>query len=322
MSFKNIAGQDPAVKALDNMISKGQVRGAYLFSGPDGVGKHTVAVSFAKAVNCENPGDGPCGCNSCCKIDSMNHPDVFMIFPEGASGSIKIDRIRDVKYEAGLKPYEGKKRIFIIDAAERMTEEAQNAFLKVLEEPPVNHILILITSGREGLLPTVVSRCKVLKFSLLPRNRISEFLKERAFDPREAELYSHMAMGSIGKALAFKEKDTASRRDAVLENFFFKKSVLFREAVLSEEAGRPDTEESLYTLLCWYRDILVAKFTGDNERLLNIDRAGEILSCAERFSKEKLEKDMLVIMKTIDCVRKNVNPKIALFNMAVELKGN
>ncbi len=320
MSFNKIIGQDVAVRALKNIIARKQVRGTYLFLGPDGVGKRTAGIEFAKAINCERYLSGAsCDCVSCNKIESGNHPDVFCVFPEGPSGSIKIEKIRDIIYQASLKPYEAKKRIFIINEAETATIEAQNAFLKLLEEPPENHVMILTASSLAGLLPTVISRCKILRFNLLPGGQIREFLMTRDIEEEEAILFSHMAMGSIGRALSFKENDLISRRNQVVNDFFFRKSALLREAVLKEQVSE-DIEETLYILLCWYRDIFISKFTQESNEILNVDRFSEISSYSNRFTKDKLERDLFNIMKAIEYTRRNANPKIALFNLAVELK--
>ncbi|MFC1509911.1 DNA polymerase III subunit delta' C-terminal domain-containing protein, partial [Candidatus Omnitrophota bacterium] len=147
---------------------------------------------------------------------------------------------------------------------------------------------------------------------------VEDFLKKDGLN-EEAVLFSHMAMGSLGKALDFKEKGVIKDRDKVVNDFFLRKSALLRENVLTEHI-KGDIEESLYMLLCWYRDLLVSKFTQDKEELLNIDRSEEISSYSSRFSREKLEKDISSIMNTIGYIRSNINPKIALFNMAVELK--
>lgn len=320
MSFEKIIGQDVAIKAIKNMIAQDQVRGTYLFLGPDGVGKRATAISLAKAVNCEGDSrDTDCECTSCKKIDSGNHPDVFLVYPEGASYSIKIIRIREIIYEASLKPYEAKKRVFIVNDAEAMTEEAQNSFLKLLEEPPKNHILMLTSSNMAGILPTVISRCKILKFNKLAQPMIQGFLMSRDFDEDQAILYSHMAMGSIGRAIELKEMNIVSQRDEIVNNFFLSKSAIFRENVLSDSM-KDDVEDTLHILLYWYRDLLVYGFTNTEEELLNIDRRNEISSYAGRFSKKKLQRDVTSILKTIELVRANVNPKSALFNMAVGLK--
>lgn len=320
MPFKNIIGQDVAIKALENLIAQEKARGSYLFLGPDGVGKRTSSIEFAKAINCKDKGqDACCDCVSCNKIDSGNHPDVFLVHPEGTSYSIKIAKIREIIYEASLKPYEARKRVFIINDAEGMTEEAQNAFLRLLEEPPRNHIFILTVSNSAGLLPTVLSRCKILKFYLLSQSQIQENLLARGVDAEKAMLYSHMAMGSLGHAVKIKEENIIARRDQMVNDFFLRKTALLHESVLKEARGE-DLEGSLFMLLYWYRDLLVSKFTEEPGRLLNIDRSRDIASYAARFSEGRLVKDLLNITRTIGYIRQNVNPKIALFNMAVELK--
>ncbi|MBU1061437.1 MAG: DNA polymerase III subunit [Candidatus Omnitrophica bacterium] len=323
MSFNNIIGQDIAIRSLKNIISQDQIRGSYLFLGPSGVGKRSVSIEFAKVINCELKDKDACDrCSSCKRIDSMNYPDVFELYPEGASRSIKIDRIREVIYQASLKPYEGRKRVLIINNAEMTTEEAQNALLKLLEEPPENHIFILTVSNISGLLETVISRCKILKFYPLSQIRIHEFLqKDRKFDEVEAILFSHMAMGSLGEAINFKKKGMLLQREEALNDFFLRKTAILRENVLSKGVSE-DVEDSLYMLLYWYRDLLVAKFTQEQEQFLNIDKFEQILSYSSRFSTEKLQKDLLNIMDTIGYIRGNINPKISLFNLAVSLKNN
>lgn len=320
MPFENIVGQDIAIKSLKSIITEHRVTGSYVFMGSDGVGKRTTAIALAKAVNCA-AGDSKlaCDCNSCRKIDSGNHPDVFVILPEEKKGSIKIGKIREIIYEASLKPYEGKKRVFIINDAEAMTEEAQNALLKLLEEPPENHILLLTSSNLAGLLPTVLSRCKALKFYNLSQEVIWSLLKSRGAEDKEAVLFSHMAMGSVGRAMAFEENDIAAKRDRLVSNFFFRKSALLREDLLTEDMT-DDKEEGLNLLLSWYRDLLISRFTREDKELFNIDRSVEISSYSQRFSQEKLERDIETIVNTIGYIKRNVNPKIALFDMAVELK--
>ncbi|MBU1147133.1 MAG: hypothetical protein KKD11_02175, partial [Candidatus Omnitrophica bacterium] len=169
------------------------------------------------------------------------------------------------------------------------------------------------------LLSTVLSRCKVLKFYSLGQDKIQEFLEARGMEEKEAVLFSHMAMGSLGRAMELKYGDIIARRDQVVNDFFLRKSALLKENVLSGDLVK-NIGQSLYMLLCWYRDLLVSKFTQAPDELLNADRSREIFSYASRFSREKLQKDVLAIMETIGHVRANVNPKIALFNLAVELK--
>jgi DNA polymerase-3 subunit delta' len=314
------------------MIEKDEIDGSYLFVGPMGVGKRTLSIEFAKAINCEKKGLDACEeCISCSKINSLNYPDLFIIQKEKESSFIKIDRIRDIIYQASLKPYEARKKIFIITEAEDMNEESQNALLKILEEPRENQVFILITSRISGILPTVVSRCKAVKFNLLSQAQIQELLiKRHGFNEDEAVLFSHMALGSHSRAIAFKDKDGIRERDRMLNDFFFRKRAIFREEVCDEKKY-PDLEESLQMLLFWYRDLLVSKFTPlDSKHLtgfteekalfLNVDRMEEIFSYSARFSADKLGGDISSVMKTINYVRRNINPKMALFNMALELE--
>ncbi|MFA4991513.1 MAG: DNA polymerase III subunit delta' [Candidatus Omnitrophota bacterium] len=321
MSFNSIIGQENAVRALKGIIKQDQVSGSYLFLGPDGVGKRAAAIEFAKAVNCQKGEPDACdGCASCGKIISGNHPDIFMIEREDGASHIKIEKIRDIIYQASMKPYEGRKKVFIIRDAEVMTEEASNALLKILEEPPQNHVLILTTAYLSGMLPTVLSRCRVLKFNLVGQSRIQEFLvRDRGFTEEEAVLYSHAALGSPGRAIAFKEKNLLAERDRVLNDFFFRKRALFKEEVLGDK-NYPDAEESLGMLLCWYRDLLVSKFTDKRELFFNIDKSNDIASYSQRFGYLKLEKDINSIMTTLGYIRGNVNQKTAFFNMALELE--
>jgi len=321
MAFRDIIGQERAVKFLRAVISEGKPCGSYIFIGPKGVGKRTTAMEFARALNCEKKGAEACGeCASCNKINSLNHPDVFIIQAEKGSAFIKIDKIRDIIYQAGLKPYEAGKKIFIIVNAEHMNEESQNALLKILEEPRENQVFILTTSRVSGILPTALSRCKAVKFNLLGQAQIQKLLMEkRGFEEAESVLFSHMALGSPGRAMSFKDSDGIRERDKMLNDFFFRKRAIFREEVCDEKKYA-DLEGSLKMLLSWYRDLLVSKFTDDKDLFLNVDRIEEIFSYSARFSADKLGKDISSVMKTMNYLRRNVNPKTALFNMALELE--
>lgn len=320
MSFSNIIGQTRALGILQKIISEDHTSGSYLFMGHEGVGKHTASIEFSKAINCEKKSLDACDkCASCVKINSSNHPDVVIIQKEEGSSFIKIDKIRNIIYQASMKPYEARKKIFIITDADGMNEESQNAILKILEEPRENQILILTTSRISGILPTVISRCKVVKFNLLSQPQIQKFLIEaRGFEESEAVLFSHMALGSLGRAINFKEHDDIRERDEMLNDFFFKKRAIFREEVC-DERKYTDLEGSLKMLLSWYRDLLISKFSENKNIFLNVDRMEEIFSYSARFSADKLERDIYSVINAINHVKKNVNPKMALFNMALEL---
>jgi DNA polymerase III delta' subunit len=159
--------QDNTPEILKESVRNGRIFSNYLFVGPESSGKREAAKNFAKAINCMNPKDGkPCGaCVSCKKIDKEIHPDVFFVETKGASSSIGIDRIREIIEKANLKPYEAKSKVFIINNAHSMNEASANAFLKTLEEPLENTVFILISRSKDLLLPTIVSRSHVIRFT-------------------------------------------------------------------------------------------------------------------------------------------------------------
>ena len=155
--FKDIIGHNEIIKRLKNIISSGRIANAYVFSGPPEVGKEFVAINFAKSLNCLADTEKPCDkCISCKKIDSGNHPDVRQIKPEGTK--LKIDQMRLLQKQGNYRAVEGKYKIYIINESEKMTPEAANSLLKILEEPPGTMVLILITSMYNALLPTIRSR--------------------------------------------------------------------------------------------------------------------------------------------------------------------
>ena len=164
MSFSDVKGQDQAVKFLKTAMRNGKLSHAYIFAGPQGGGRSLLARNFAKAVNCEDKESAPCDlCLACKKIDKDIHPDVKWIRKDEKSRQIKIREIRKLEREIILKPYEGKYKVFIIEEAELMNIEAANSFLKTLEEPPQNSLLILIAERPKDLPSTIASRCQVIR---------------------------------------------------------------------------------------------------------------------------------------------------------------
>jgi len=197
MSFSSIIGHDRPVSILKRAIQNNAVAHAYLFSGEQGIGKRLTALAFAAALNCQAYGpEGACGaCPSCRMSAAGAHPDVRIVMPEShdeqllatlnskeaakASDEIKIDQIRRAQESISLRPSEGRKKVLIVDSAEAMNDAAQNAFLKTLEEPPGDSLIILISAMPQSLLPTIRSRCQELKFQPLPRPVLAEELKEK-----------------------------------------------------------------------------------------------------------------------------------------------
>ena len=185
MAFSEIIGQPKAVKLLNRSLTSGRLAHAYLFTGPDGVGKNTTARSMAGLLLCDNTsGTDPCGfCPGCQKFASGNHPDFLHIKPQGAV--IKIDQVRELKKALSFSPFEAEYRVTILEDVHTMRREAANSLLKLLEEPPPDNILLLTADESEQLLTTIVSRCQVIPFSPIPREQTAEIHNEPLTRPEQ-----------------------------------------------------------------------------------------------------------------------------------------
>jgi len=210
--FKNILGQQKAVLSLQAQLRTNRIAQAYLFAGPEGVGRKKTAIEVAKALNCRDKEQiEPCDeCPSCRKIDKNIHPDVHLIDFAWQAGlleekpeqqtQIKIDVIRDIQREISLKRFEGNYKVFIIDQAEKMSQSAMNCLLKTLEEPPENSLLILVTTSQDMLTQTIISRCQIIKFNRLMDSIIHKILTEKFNLSTNLDRITKFANGSVAKA--------------------------------------------------------------------------------------------------------------------------
>src|SRR5919109_2030307 len=208
MFFTNVLGHEFQKGALRRAVRESRISHAYLFSGPDGIGKKLIALEFGKILNCVSTYESgeadlkntACDCPSCRKIEKGIHPDVLLVEYKGTK-DIKVDQIREeVEEKLYFRPFEGRFKVAILDEAERMNQNAQNAFLKTLEEPPPDSVIILITSQPQSLLPTIRSRCQLLEFSPLPEEiLVEEIRKRKNLSPDEAVLCARLSGGSLGK---------------------------------------------------------------------------------------------------------------------------
>lgn len=314
MPFGDIFGQERAITYLTRSLAAGRVAHAYLFAGPDGVGKKRTALTLAQALNCpEKPGD-PCGvCSPCRRIWGGTHPDVKLIVPEG--NTIKIAQIRALQGEVYYRPLEGRYKVYILAEAHKMTEEAANCFLRVLEEPPAYIVFILLTEQPANLLPTVVSRCQLLPFYEFPLNLIREKLEsELGLAPDQAAVVAAMAGGSWGRARELAESDLPQLiRERVLEivtTLCHKDQA--RRWQLAAELEKEDLTLLLEQLLYWYRDLLVLKETGIKELLINRDQAEYLEEAAQKYSRRGLLGALGAIQETLKLLAENVNIRLAL----------
>ncbi|EFK94955.1 DNA polymerase III delta prime subunit, partial [sediment metagenome] len=218
VSFGDIRGQDRALSFLRGVLAGGRISHAYIFHGPVGVGKMLTAMNFAKAANCLAEGARPCdACVPCRKADSSNHPDISLIKPGKEGGSVTVDDIRALIKDASLKPYEAQKKFYIIDEADGMKEEAANAFLKTLEEPPSDSVFILVAENLRRLPATIVSRSQTVKFFALRTDEVREILiKYHGIEPARAHLLSVLSSGRPGDALKYADEEFFAKREKVI----------------------------------------------------------------------------------------------------------
>lgn len=320
MSFNEIIGQELAVDLLKKAIEERRLAHAYLFIGPEGTGKSLLATIFAKALNCERGAVEPCGeCVSCKKIEGGIHPDVVVLSPEGKSSQIGIDPIRRIEGTMSLKPYEGRTKVFVIDGADKMTEEAANSLLKTLEEPPKDTVLLLLASNMFKLQPTIVSRCqKVLFHPLNERAIMKELIERYGLDEKKAACVSRFSEGRLGRAIEVLEGEALARRNRVVEEFLTPKQFGYEDTWLYGEP-REKVNETLNALAIYFRDLLVFNISGDQGLLVNLDRASDIARDAAKYPVERLEGIIETIAATQEHIKRNANIKIALSCMRLNI---
>ena len=316
MSFSEVVGQRKAIDFLTAAVRNSRIPHAYLFSGPEGIGKALVARQLAKLLNCRLKGVDCCDqCPQCRKIDNFNHPDVKWIGSLRKGGEIKINQIREMKDGIYLKPYESTIKICIILEAENLTTEASNAFLKTLEEPPGRSLLILTSSNLGRIFPTIISRCQIVRFNTLGLDELKEFLKcGYNLEKETAHFLAYLSEGSIGKSLALNQADIFKRRDEMLDGL----RLGFDDLVETCINSNYDIHSDLELIINLYRDLLVLKESGA-DFLINIDRKEELSELEGKYSTEGIIKIIESINQTRFLIRQNVNPRIALQVIAEEM---
>jgi len=329
MSFKDIVGQERAIKILTKSLKENRICSSYIFIGSEGTGKKLAAIEFTKAVNCLNLSEDSeaCeDCQSCIEITKQCSPDLKIIEP--IKSSIKIEQIREMRKEIGLKPFKNRKKVYIIDKAEKMTLEASNCLLKTIEEPPYYAIIILICSKIDPILPTIVSRCQMVNFGLISSYKIKEFLlnKNKNLEKEKAEIISKLAQGSIERALKLLSgKEYFIRREEVLDYLSvispgkYGDDIFAKVEKMVSEIDR--IEEILEMIKLWYRDILIIKNTGDQKYIANCDKL-EILEEKSQIYSQEILIDILDYLEQIEeYLIKNVNKRLILERLYIKMVG-
>jgi DNA polymerase-3 subunit delta' len=336
MPFAEVIAQERALSSLRAALRRGTLHHAYLFAGPEGVGKARVARLLAQAANCEGglPGphgyrEDPCGaCSPCHKIEKGIHPDVFSLAEERAmvkagrwesksgrtpSRDIVVDQIRDlVDHRLGLRRYEGRRRFVVIDPADAMNPQAQNALLKTLEEPPDDTTLVLVASGADSLLPTIRSRCLRVPFAPIPAEEIARRLEAEGHAPDRARLAAAVSGGSLGKALALDDDELGERRAAVERVAALAPGdpMGWLEAARALGEKREEAEALCELLLVWLRDVAVAQAGGASLALQ--DLAGETRRIAGAVAPVEALRRRDEVRRTLAALGQNGQPVLAL----------
>jgi len=309
-----VVGHDWVVELLKRSLENGRVSHAYLLTGPAQIGKTTLALNFAQALNCLSE-DRPCGeCLSCRKIARHIHPDVRII--EGKDGTIGIDQIRAMQREVALSPYEGRWRIYIIREMERATTEAANCLLKTLEEPPSQVILLLTARDADALPPTIVSRCQVLNLRPLPTGLIQETLQQRwKVDEEKARLLARLSGGRIGWAIEANQDEVILKmREERLHEMLalMGKGQVGRLDYAYQLSRQADTVPEVLDLwLGWWRDLLLVK-GGCPEAVTNIDQQAALQEMAKKYSLRQVQGFIKALQDTARQLEQHVNPRLAL----------
>ena len=312
-----IIGHQQIVEQLQHTVASDRIAGAYLFVGPTGVGKETVARYFAQLIFCEQEAQPPivCGeCLACRKVGSGNHPDLQFIRPEGSL--LKIGQIRELQKQIIYEPLEAHRKVYILTDVERMNAEAENCLLKTLEEPPASSVLILLTSNIRALLPTTRSRCQILQFHPMPTQELTEILVERfSVAPEQATTLAITADGAIGKALTQLEKgDTfAEEVPEILE-------ATDRLAAFRLAEHFKDNPDTLGELVTWYRDLLFLQQGAPNDLITHIHSLRELQSIVPRYSRLRLQQAIQTVFDTKSLIENtNTNATLALEVMCLKL---
>jgi DNA polymerase-3 subunit delta' len=339
MPFRDVVGHVRLIDLLSRSVAGGTLPPSLLFAGPAGVGKHLAAVAVAQALNClEVHGSRPkvqgsvdaCGkCAACTRIARGVHPDVLLVSP-GDSGSIKIDQVRDVVDRAQYKPFEGRRRVVIIDEADALVGPAQNALLKTLEEPTPSSVFILVSSRPDMLLPTVLSRCPQLRFRPLPASDIAAALLARGHSEAEARAVAASADGSLGQALQASAGELVESRDiaqrvlsqAAAQHDPARRIESAKELLTKPAAGNSERDQlatHLRAMAVLLRDVEVIATGADEKALANADVRSGLERLSGTYRGERGTRAFQAVDRALAALQRNAGVKLVADWLVLQL---
>ena len=326
-NFKDIIGQESIKKHLQTAIKTGNLSHAYIINGEYGSGRQTIASALAKTIQCQSKTDDTdaCGvCTSCKQAESHNHPDIKYITHDKTS--ISVNDIREqLNNDISIKPYSSEYKIYIIPDANKMTEQAQNALLKTIEEPPVYAIIILLTENCDSLLPTIRSRCVTLTMNPIEKDKICTYLENKfQLEPEQAQIAANYCQGNIGKSIRFKSSsDFIEMKNQVLKllkNLDSMDIASIIDTIKEFSTHKNDINDYLDLMLLWYRDVLMFKVTKDANLLLYSDEYSAISEQATKRDYENIENIIAAIDKAKVRLKANVNFDVTIELMILAMK--
>jgi len=312
----DLTGHEWAVNMLKKHIIHGTTRHAYLFSGPPGLGRRTLALRFAQALNCPTPLEAgiPCGvCRDCKQIESMRQADLTLVQSDSAGGILKVDQIREARKTLILKPYMSKYRVALFLRFHEANDNAANALLKTLEEAPSYAVLILTADTPEQLLPTILSRCEVLRLRPLSVEMVQRELESRAVENSRARLIAHISGGRMGYAIRLIENDSLlewreERLDDLLK--LLPASRVEKFAYADKLARDKDSMRQTITFwLSYWRDVMLRTAQAETP-LVNVDRNVEIEDLAGRMDLSSARTVVGGLENALEKLERNVNPRL------------
>ena len=322
-----MVGQTRAVSLFESGLRKGTLAHAYLLVGPAHVGKKTLALNLAQALNCERD-EPPCGeCNPCRRVASLKHADVRIIglnqngdSAESRQVEISIDQIREMQHSSSLPPFEGKYKVFIIDEAELMSNEAANCLLKTLEEPVGKVIFLLLTTSDRLLPQTVISRCQRLELLPLPAAEVEKALKSNwGIEEGKAGLLARLSQGCLGWALLaasngslLQERSERIRRLLGVSQVDYEGRFVYSTELATQfSKNRRLVFDVLGLWLWWWRDLLLVKL-GLSGSIANVDFQAELAQMAKDYSLAQVRGFISSLKAASDELKQNANPQLVL----------
>ena len=327
-SFKDVVGHKDIINYIRNAVSEDKVSHAYILNGERGSGKKMLANLFASTLQCEKGGPDPCNeCHSCKQAESGNHPDIIHVTHEKPN-TISVEDVRtQVNNDIMIKHYQGPYKIYIISEADLMTPQAQNALLKTIEEPPEYAVIFLLTENAQMLLPTITSRCVMLKLRNIKDTLIKKYLMETVKVPDyKADMCTAFAQGNMGRAimLANSEHFNEIREEAVKLLKYIDEMDLNEvvKAIKRISAYKLEINDYLDIIMIWYRDVLIYKATQDVTKVVFKDQLSCIKARARKSSYEGIEKILESLEKAKSRLKANVNFDLVMELLLLTIKEN